>query len=221
MNASLVGGRVLVIGYGNSLRGDDGAGWHTATLLERDLRSAGADVLACHQLTPEHAQDITHARLVVLVDACHAGEPGTVAVQRVEPGRPLARAWSHNLDPAALIGLTETLYATSPPTFLITITGAYFGYSDRLSPAVRRALPEIANTIDYLIRGEVETSLPPIPTVNRAQMSWRGRSKVWSARSGLGLDTPDGLHPRDAGQQSLTHGTSRLHQISSTPEHPR
>jgi hydrogenase maturation protease len=156
VNASPVGGRVLVIGYGNPLRGDDGAGWHTATLLERDLRSAGADVLTRHQLTPELAHDITHARLVVLVDACHAGEPGTVAVQRVEPGHPLARAWSHHLDPAALIGLTETLYATSPPAFLITITGSYFGYSDRLSPAVRRALPEIANTIDYLIRGEVE-----------------------------------------------------------------
>jgi hydrogenase maturation protease len=156
VSASLISGRVLVIGYGNSLRGDDGAGWHAATVFERDLRSAGADVLACHQLTPELAHDITHARLALLVDACDAGEPGTVSVRRVEPGRPLPRAWSHNLDPTALVGLTETLYDTSPPVFLITITGAYFGYSDRLSPTVRRALPKIANTIDYLIRGEVE-----------------------------------------------------------------
>jgi hypothetical protein len=34
--------------------------------------------------------------------------------------------------------------------FLITITGAFFGYGDQLSPPVRQALPEIANTIDVL-----------------------------------------------------------------------
>jgi hydrogenase maturation protease len=153
VNLSPVGSRdrVLVIGYGNSLRGDDGAGWHAAAALADDPRLAGADVLACHQLAPELAEDIAHARLVVLVDACSRGAPpGTVSVRRVEPGYPLAPTWSHNLDPAALVGLAETLYGASPPVFLITITGAFFGYGDRLSPPVRQALPEIANTIDVL-----------------------------------------------------------------------
>jgi hydrogenase maturation protease len=152
VNASPVGprDRVLVIGYGNSLRGDDGVGWHAAAALADDPRLAGANVLDSHQLTPELAQDVAHARLVVLVDACGAGAPGTVSVRRVEPGHPLAPAWSHNLDPAALVGLAETLYGASPPVFLITIAGAYFGYRDRLSPPVRRALPEIADTVDVL-----------------------------------------------------------------------
>lgn len=143
-------GGVLVIGYGNSLRGDDGVGWHAVTSLTSDPRLAGAHVLARHQLTPELAQDIGHAQLVVLVDACGAGAPGMVSVQRVEPGHPRAPAWSHNLDPAALVGLTETLYGASPPVFLITITGTFFGYRDQLSPPVRQALPEIANTIGSL-----------------------------------------------------------------------
>lgn len=142
--------RILVIGYGNSLRGDDGAGWHAAASLAGDPRLAGADVLARHQLTPELAEDLAHARLVVLVDACGGGAPGTVSVRRVEPGSPLAPALSHNLDPAALVGLAQTLYGASPPVFLVTVTGAFFGYGDQLSPAVRRALPEIADTVDLL-----------------------------------------------------------------------
>ena len=60
---------VLVIGYGNPLRGDDGAGWKAAELLAEDPRLAGAVVLARHQLTPELADDVSRASLVVLVDA--------------------------------------------------------------------------------------------------------------------------------------------------------
>ena len=33
---------VLVVGYGNSLRGDDGLGWHAALRLAADPRLAGA-----------------------------------------------------------------------------------------------------------------------------------------------------------------------------------
>lgn len=145
------GRRVLVIGYGNPLRGDDGAGWHAATALAGDPRLAGADVLARHQLAPELAEDIAHARLAVLVDACGGGAlPGTVSVQRVEPDYPQSPPWSHTLDPAALASLAETLYGATPPVFLVTVTGAFFGYRDRLSPAVRRALPEITDIIDFL-----------------------------------------------------------------------
>jgi Ni,Fe-hydrogenase maturation factor len=123
-----------------------------------DPRLADADVLIRHQLTPELAQDITHARLVVLIDACGGAPPGTVSVRRVEPGYPLAPTWSHNLDPAALVGLAVTLYGASPPVFLVTITGAFFGYGDRLSPPVRQALPEIANTIDVLQAQQIPCS---------------------------------------------------------------
>ena len=78
---------VLVVGYGNSLRGDDGIGWHAARLLTDDPRLAGARVLACHQLVPELAVDVSRAALVVLVDAAADGDPGAVSVRRVQPRR--------------------------------------------------------------------------------------------------------------------------------------
>ena len=75
----------LIVGYGNSLRTDDGVGWHAAGLLATDPRLEGAQILARHQLTPELAADISQASLVVLVDAASAGDPGSVSVRRIRP----------------------------------------------------------------------------------------------------------------------------------------
>ena len=105
---------VLVVGYGNPLRRDDGIGWHAARLLASDPRLADARVLTQHQLAPELAADVSRASLVVLVDASAEGEPGSVRVGKVEP-RPAAPAtWSHHLDPKTLAGLAEALYGATP-----------------------------------------------------------------------------------------------------------
>jgi hydrogenase maturation protease len=70
---------VLIIGYGNPLRSDDGVGWQAAELLTDDPRLADAQILACHQLTPELAEDVSRAGFVVLIDAStEPGVPGSV-----------------------------------------------------------------------------------------------------------------------------------------------
>ena len=79
---------VLIVGYGNPLRSDDGIGWHAARLLATDPRLDGARVLARHQLAPELAADVSRASLVVLVDAAAKGDPGSVAVRRIGHRRP-------------------------------------------------------------------------------------------------------------------------------------
>jgi hydrogenase maturation protease len=144
-------GEVLVIGWGNSLRGDDGLGWHAASLLAADPRLAGARVLARHQLTPELAEDVGRASLVVLVDArAGQGEPGAVTVTTVEPDR-AAPALTHHLDPAALSALAGELYGRVPPVLLVSVGAATFETGDRLSAAVAAALPEVVATVARLV----------------------------------------------------------------------
>ena len=75
---------VLVVGYGNPLRGDDGVGWRVAERLAADQRLDGAAVLQRHQLTPELALDISAVSLVVFIDASRDLPPGSVDVGRVE-----------------------------------------------------------------------------------------------------------------------------------------
>jgi hydrogenase maturation protease len=163
------GAGVLVVGYGNPLRGDDGAGPRAAALVAEDPRLAGATVLARHQLTPELADEMRTASLVVLVDARAGAEPGTVVVERIEPepasavsgpaaggGRPSptpagAGPSSHHVDPAALAGLARVLWGANPEIVVVGVGAGTFETGDPLSPEVERALPAVLDAIASLV----------------------------------------------------------------------
>jgi hydrogenase maturation protease len=148
-------GRILVIGYGNTLRRDDGIGPRVAELLADDPRLAGAAVLARHQLTPELAADIAEAALVVLVDASETEPPGRIAVRRLAGGHATAEAagggaggpWTHHVDAGSLLALARELWAAEPDAFVVAVGVETIELGEGLSPAVERALPEVVETV--------------------------------------------------------------------------
>jgi hydrogenase maturation protease len=153
----VTGAGVLVVGYGNPLRGDDGIGWHAAGLLAADPRLAGAEVLARHQLLPELAEDVSRAWLVVLVDACAHGAPGSVSIRRIE-GRPSTPGtWSHHLDPEALAGLAEALFGAAPPMVLVSVAAGSLAEGDGLSSRVQQVLPEVVEAVAGVVAGAQHT----------------------------------------------------------------
>jgi hydrogenase maturation protease len=145
---------VLVVGYGNPLRGDDGIGWHAAELLANDPRLAGARVLAQYQLVPELALDISRASLVVLVDAAVNGQPGSVSVRWIGPCPVAPAALSHHLGPEALAGLAKDLYGVVPAIAVVSLAAGSFGEGDRLSGAVEQALPELVEAVAAVVSGQ-------------------------------------------------------------------
>lgn len=146
---------VLVVGYGNPLRSDDGVGWQVAGRLAADPRFAGCEVLQRHQLTPELALDISRVELVVLVDARSGVAPGSVVVERtVAPaGAADVRAsnWSHHLGPAGLIRLAVELYGRSGELVVVGVGVESMEIGERLSPAVEASLDRVGDTIAELI----------------------------------------------------------------------
>ena len=148
---------VLIVGYGNPLRSDDGIGWHAARLLATDPRLDGARVLARHQLAPELAADVSRASLVVLVDAAAEGDPGSVAVRRIGSPPPTPITWSHHLIPETLAGLADALYGAVPPIVLVSVAAESFAESDRLSGDLERALPEIVDTVADVVTSHHRT----------------------------------------------------------------
>ena len=109
--------RPLIIGYGNPLREDDGMGWRAVELLAEQLSSGAADVIQCHQLTPELAARFDGASLVLFLDAACDQYPGTVSCEPVTAEG--NSAWSHHLSPAQLLRLSEQLGSPARPAFLI------------------------------------------------------------------------------------------------------
>jgi hydrogenase maturation protease len=142
---------VLVVGYGNALRTDDGLGWHAADRLADDPRLAGVTVLQRHQLMPELALDVSAAALVVLVDASHVPPPGTFTVTQVERASDAATTWSHQLSPPTLLALAHELYGRAPDVFLVSAGVESLELGDRLSPVVEAALPRVVDAVAKLV----------------------------------------------------------------------
>ncbi|MBI5817970.1 MAG: hydrogenase maturation protease [Verrucomicrobia bacterium] len=145
--------KALIIGYGNPLRSDDGLGWHAARLLADTAAVHDAEVVTCHQLMPELAPQISHATLVIFVDAASEGVPGRLDWRRVEP-KAGTSSFAHHVSPELLLAMAKELYGCSPQAFIVSVVGGTFECGEELSPTVRAALPALVERVDDLLSGK-------------------------------------------------------------------
>jgi hydrogenase maturation protease len=155
----------LVIGYGNPLRADDGLGWIVGQRLRTDLSggrySGDVVVLAEHQLTPELAEPISRARLVVFIDAREGDLPGWVDCRVVDPTGDASLTFSHDVDPPSLLRMARLLYGTCPIGVVVSVVGEAFGYGTVLSPVVQAAVPKVIQCIRELLTDDALAVSPP------------------------------------------------------------
>lgn len=152
---------VLIVGFGNPLAGDDGAGYRAAELLAARLHRPEVRVLALRQLTPELAEETARASLVVFVDASIEIRPGAVDCCRIRPAA-AAALFSHHLSPEALLELSHRLYGHCPEALLFTV-GARSFTGPALSSEVEQALPSLVGQIEELIQRVVQAGRPAAP----------------------------------------------------------
>jgi hydrogenase maturation protease len=144
---------VLVIGYGNALRSDDGLGSRAAERLTDDPRLDGVTVIGRHLLTPELALDVSRASLVVFVDAGHGPPAGTFTIERMQETAGGGTGWSHILSPSSLVDLARDLYGHAPDVVIIRVGVGSLMIGDRLSPVVEAALPGLIDAVAELVAG--------------------------------------------------------------------
>ncbi len=143
--------KVLVLGYGNPLRGDDAFGWYVADLLAREYQDdEQIRVMACHQLTPDLAETLSHFESVVFIDvSCEQTEEIVRCVQ-LEP-KVSSTMFSHHVTPSTLLITSEILYGWLPRAFMVSIMGKTFGLGEEMSPQVRSQIPGILNRIREVV----------------------------------------------------------------------
>jgi hydrogenase maturation protease len=135
--------KILVIGYGNPLRRDDGAGVALAERMVRCWQARGvpAQLLTVVQLTPELSVEIaaTDVAAVLFVDtrAGTAGEPVQVQPLAAKAGTP---GLGHQLDPTVLLAYARLFTAQDLPAWLLTVPGVDFDHGEGLSAGCRAAL---------------------------------------------------------------------------------
>jgi hydrogenase maturation protease len=116
---------VLVIGYGNPLRGDDAVGQIVVGAVEQ-WRIPKVKALALHQLAPELAEDLARASTVFFVDASVDVRLEHPVVQDIQATESVGHS-SHHSSPTELLALTKHLYGCVPRACLIEMPAEDFG----------------------------------------------------------------------------------------------
>ena len=140
-------GKTLIIGYGNPLRSDDGFGWHAGRMIARELAGRSAEVITCHQLTPELAEPLSQSSHAVFIDADAEGEPGEIHWGEVQPQALSSSALTHTCSPAGLLSSAARLYGRCPQAIAVTVSAQSFDFGDALSPVVAAALPKVVERV--------------------------------------------------------------------------
>ena len=143
--------RTLIIGYGNTTRGDDGIGWIAAERLAEELREPEVRVLMLQQLALELAAEWSEVDRVILIDAARAKPVGRVKVEQIVPSASAAEPFSHQLAPASLVECTRALYGRFPDAWLVSVAGESFEFGNQLSVPVAAALPEVLTRVHELV----------------------------------------------------------------------
>lgn len=141
--------RVLILGYGNPLRSDDGLGWRAAEELAVRFCCDEIEIRTCHQLLPELVDAVSRADITFFIDAAHDGEPGEVRCVPVVPESASLR-FSHQLSPGAILSWSQDLYGRCPRAFAASVCGQRFDLGETLSPVVAASLPRLTALVGQL-----------------------------------------------------------------------
>jgi hydrogenase maturation protease len=130
---------ILVVGYGNTLRGDDGLGPRLVEALSL-MNLAGVRTVICQLLTPELADPVARARVAVFVDAS-VEAPREVQLRPIEPNESL-QIMAHAADPRTMLALARDVFGHAPQAWWLTVPATKLDFDYRLSPEGQRGFVE-------------------------------------------------------------------------------
>lgn len=146
---------LAVIGYGNPLRRDDGAGPALAEMVEKRFGQNNLKVIVTHQLVPEIAEELAGKEVaaVLFLDAGTSTGNGqeriTIREVAAEVSSP---ALGHHFSPLDLLAYVELFRGAPLPAWQLTIHGSDFGFGRGLTAQVEQSLLEATKQLEEFIR---------------------------------------------------------------------
>lgn len=160
--------KILVLGYGNADRQDDGAAWHVLNRLARRLgleappsphegleaaqelqvngRTVFIQLLFALQLSPEMGETLAEFDRVCFVDAHTGSVPKEIHHEKLQSAFQ-ASPFTHHLTPAACLEISAALYGRCPDAALLSIRGYEFGFTTSLSPRTEKLVDQAAGQL--------------------------------------------------------------------------
>lgn len=147
---------ILVIGYGNPLRCDDGVGQQIARVVA-DWGVPNVEAIAVHQLTPELVERLAEIDQAIFVDVYPALVDQDVQVRPLEPAKSGITS-GHWCEPSVLLAMTQALYGDHPQSWWVMVPGVNFELGERLSTVAQQGIEVALQEIEQLIKS-VRTKL--------------------------------------------------------------
>lgn len=142
----------MVIGYGNSLAGDDAVGFYAVQKLIGSELPDYVTVKYIHQFMPEHAEEIAEYNLLICIDAEVSRSFGELKCRLIDSGSMHDTGTAaHDYTLESILLMAKQLFGRIPEVYLITVSGKSFLTSDRLSPEVEKRIPDVIDNVFSII----------------------------------------------------------------------
>jgi hydrogenase maturation protease len=139
----------LIVGYGNSLRQDDGFGLAVARQIATIDNLDSTEVIACHQLTPELIEPVSNADFVIFVDASlnRPSDQLKFVTLLNTSSTAFQPAFTHHLSPQTILAGARILYQRTPQAWLLTASAKALTLGEELSAEVEALVPQAVGLI--------------------------------------------------------------------------
>ena len=136
--------KIVIIGYGNELRGDDGVGLLVLDELSQAF-SGRPDIhlIRRQQLDIADTEEISECRAVIFVDAHVSEKREDVELSELDLVESAPFVVTHISLPEELMAITKAVYDRTPPAFVCAVRGYDFSFGAPLTEAAC-ALAEVA-----------------------------------------------------------------------------
>ena len=159
--------KVLIFGYGNFDRQDDGVAWHVlagvAKRLGREVPASpdeefpligqSPDFMFELQLMPELAETVAQYERVCFVDAHTGAVPNDVNIEHLT-SEFQSSPFTHHMTAFTLLSFAATLYDAHPQAILVSVRGYEFGFARALSERTASLADEAADRIVAWLKNE-------------------------------------------------------------------
>ena len=123
--------KILIYGYGNPGRQDDGLGKAVCENLEKENYS-NVTIDINYQLNAEDAFTMSEHDVVIFVDASEEKDLETFKFVPLTPDKEVAFT-THAMSAGSVLALSDELYKKKPPTYMLGIKGFEWGFKEELS----------------------------------------------------------------------------------------
>ena len=148
----------LIVGYGNTLKGDHGLGPFIVGALKRGGLSTNIHgrMMCLPQLDISLVNELPKFDITIFVDARQDDDPALLRVERVLPDEALSQNASpapspHPIALPALLGMARQWYGKSPCSYLIQPKGFDFSIHETISEAAVRPAVMARLAIDQIL----------------------------------------------------------------------